>query len=216
MSYWFITGTARGLGMHLVIKAEAAKHTVEAHNRFSLDQSKDFFKLDGDPIDVLVLNAAVKDPETNTTLTTTAADMAEVYNTNVIGSLRVLQAVEHRLVPGSKVVFISSQAGTSSMTGGITVHGANGSHYIPPTYSLAYRCSKAAGNMLVRCAALDLRPRDITVVAIDPGWIQTAMGGPFANQPVAYAAESIVRTIDLITIADTGRFIAWDGRDLTW
>jgi NAD(P)-dependent dehydrogenase (short-subunit alcohol dehydrogenase family) len=202
--------------MHLWIEAEAQKHTVEAHNRDTLDQTKDFFKLDGEPIDVLVLNAAIKDSESNTTLTTSATDMAEVYNTNVIGSLRVLQALEHRLHPGSKVVFITSQAGTASMTGGITVHGVDGSHYIPPTYSLAYRCSKAAENMLIRCAALDLKHRGIIVFGIDPGWLKTTMGGPFANTAVSAAANGIVHVIDNAEEATHGAFLEWTGRPLKW
>lgn len=216
MANWFITGTARGLGKVLAATARRNGHTVEAHTRDTLDQSLLVSKLEGDPIDVLVLNAAVKDSEQNTTLTTSAGDMAETLNTNVTGTLQVLQAVAHRLHAGSKVVFVTSQAGTSSMTGGIRVYGADGSHYIPPTYSLAYRCSKAAENMLIRCAALDLEPLGILVFGIDPGWMKTDMGGPFANTSVEQAASGMVLLITEADEAAHGSFLEWTGRPLKW
>ena len=46
--------------------------------------------------------------------------------------------------------------------------------------SIAYRSSKAAVNMVMRCAAIDLAPRGIICVLVNPGWVRTDMGGPKA------------------------------------
>src|SRR5262249_37937715 len=46
--------------------------------------------------------------------------------------------------------------------------------------SIAYRSSKAAVNMVMRSAAIDLAPRGITCVLVNPGWVRTDMGGPKA------------------------------------
>jgi NAD(P)-dependent dehydrogenase (short-subunit alcohol dehydrogenase family) len=42
---------------------------------------------------------------------------------------------------------------------------------------IAYRSSKAAVNMVMRSAAIDLAPRGITCVLLNPGWVRTDMGG---------------------------------------
>jgi NAD(P)-dependent dehydrogenase (short-subunit alcohol dehydrogenase family) len=44
--------------------------------------------------------------------------------------------------------------------------------------AFAYRSSKAAVNMVMRSLAIDLASRGITCVVINPGWVQTDMGGP--------------------------------------
>ena len=52
---------------------------------------------------------------------------------------------------------------------------------------IAYRSSKAAVNMVMRSLAIDLAPRGITCVVVNPGWVQTDMGGTHATlrQPEA-------------------------------
>jgi NAD(P)-dependent dehydrogenase (short-subunit alcohol dehydrogenase family) len=44
--------------------------------------------------------------------------------------------------------------------------------------SIAYRSSKAAVNMVMGSAAIDLAPSGITGVLVNPGWVRTDMGGP--------------------------------------
>ena len=47
--------------------------------------------------------------------------------------------------------------------------------------SIAYRSSKTAVNMVMRSLAIDLAPRGITCVVVNPGWVQTDMGGAHAT-----------------------------------
>lgn len=111
---------------------------------------------------------------------------------------------------------MSSQMGSTALTGGITLHGRYGDHYVPPTYSIAYRMSKAAVNKLVQCLALDLKSRGIAVYAIDPGWPKTDMGGQFASMEVDYCAKSILTTIERLEHEQTGKFYDWKGELLEW
>jgi NAD(P)-dependent dehydrogenase (short-subunit alcohol dehydrogenase family) len=61
--------------------------------------------------------------------------------------------------------------------------------------SIVYRSSKAAVNMVMRSLAIDLAPRGITCVVLNPGWVHTDMGGPNATlEP----SESISRMRHLI------------------
>jgi NAD(P)-dependent dehydrogenase (short-subunit alcohol dehydrogenase family) len=41
--------------------------------------------------------------------------------------------------------------------------------------SIDYRSPKAAVNMVMRSAAIDLAPRGITCVLLNPGWVRTDM-----------------------------------------
>ena len=87
-----------------------------------------------------------------------------------------------------------------------------------------YRASKAALNMLVATAAIELarsRP-DATCVALHPGTVATALSRPFtARTPAervfapADAAERLLRVLDALTPTDSGGCFAWDGTRVT-
>ena len=85
-----------------------------------------------------------------------------------------------------------------------------------------YRASKAALNMIVKTAAIELRrsaPGAI-VVALHPGTVETALSKPFrgggAGRPAAEAARDLLATLDRLQPSDSGRFIAYDGRPIAW
>lgn len=80
----------------------------------------------------------------------------------------------------------------------------------------AYCVSKAALNMLSVKSATALRPEGIGVVMLHPGWVSTDMGGSSAPLTPEESAAAIHDTIGKLTIADSGRFINWDGSDHPW
>ncbi len=77
--------------------------------------------------------------------------------------------------------------------------------------SIAYRSSKAAVNMVMRSLAIDLAPRGITCVVVNPGWVQTDMGGPHAT-----LVKGLRRLIETLGPAQSGRFFNYDGREYAW
>jgi NAD(P)-dependent dehydrogenase (short-subunit alcohol dehydrogenase family) len=64
--------------------------------------------------------------------------------------------------------------------------------------------------------AYDLRAPHIITVMMHPGWVQTDMGGSGASLPVERAVREMLRTIDTLTLADTARYLQYDGSDLPW
>jgi NAD(P)-dependent dehydrogenase (short-subunit alcohol dehydrogenase family) len=78
----------------------------------------------------------------------------------------------------------------------------------------AYRVSKAALNAYTRIVAAELKPRNIRVNSVCPGWVRTRMGGQSASRDVAKGAASIVWAATL-TEPTSGGFFR-DGRALGW
>lgn len=86
-----------------------------------------------------------------------------------------------------------------------------------------YRASKAALNMVVRCAAIEIgrtRPEAVCA-ALHPGTVATALSRPFqARVPPerlfepAFAAERLLAVLDGLTPAQSGRCYAWDGTEI--
>lgn len=80
----------------------------------------------------------------------------------------------------------------------------------------AYRVSKAAANMVVKTLAVDLFPRKITVVSLNPGWVKTALGGTEALISKAESVTGLREVIERLTLDDTGRFYSYTGEEIPW
>lgn len=89
----------------------------------------------------------------------------------------------------------------------------------------AYRCSKAALNMMVKSLAIELPRRfsPVACVALHPGTTESPLSAPFGQSLAKLTVHTPADTADnLHTIlrglseADNGRFINWDGTDLPW
>ena len=85
-----------------------------------------------------------------------------------------------------------------------------------------YRASKAALNMLVRTAAIELRrsqPQAV-LVALHPGTVASALSRPFKGDQIGRAPEVAaaerLQVLDALGPADSGSFVAYDGQRLPW
>ena len=134
----------------------------------------------------------------------TAATFAQTFAVNTTGPALLAQALLPLMKPGSKLVNISSGLGSCGL------------RIDPETGLDAYAASKAALNMLTARLAAKLEEREITVVACDPGWVRTRMGGPEAELTVDQSVGAITAMIDTLTPADSGRFLSRHGEDLPW
>lgn len=85
------------------------------------------------------------------------ADLARVYEVNVIGTVLGLQSLAPLMGSGASVVVIGSVAGLSGH------------------YPVAYTASKWALRGVAKAACLELGPRGIRVNTVHPGWIDTPM-----------------------------------------
>jgi len=88
-----------------------------------------------------------------------------------------------------------------------------------------YRASKAALNMLLKTASLELARshRRLCLVALHPGTTESPLSAPFtASLPPERlfspetTANRLWRVIESLGPEDSGRFLHWDGSDLPW
>lgn len=158
-----------------------------------------------DRVDLLINNAAINPPSKVQTLETSTAEMMlRVLHVNTVAPLLIVQAFCDLLRRGSlpKVVNISSEMGSLQDRDYGGYHG--------------YCASKAALNMITRGLAADLSEYGIVTIALDPGWVRTAMGGEDADLTPDESVRGVLRVIDTLTRKDNGTYLRWNGRTLGW
>jgi len=89
----------------------------------------------------------------------------------------------------------------------------------------AYRASKAALNMIIKTASIEMARRQklTIVVCLHPGTVASKLSEPFQrNVPnnklfnPDFAAAKLMNVIDKITTADSGKVFAWDGSEIPY
>ena len=177
-------------------------------------------KLKGVPIDVLLSNAGLvrTDPldkpggNTNQIFGTLDFKLLDDFiHTNVAGPLKICETFLANVKASrqKKIVAISSAAGSIT----VPPFMPNGSP-VPDHYW--YRISKAALNSSMRLLSATLKKDGITVVMFHPGGVQVESFGNFRAPgfvPPEEAIGKMMKTIDGLTIKDTGRFLDNDGKD---
>ena len=156
------------------------------------------------PIDVVVNNAGVFGGNHQSFGSIDYDCWREVMETNVYGPTRVAEAFGDHLAKSGSPLLATVTSGMGSIGDNL-----NGDYY-------AYRTSKAAVNMVMRNAAGDLRSRRIPVVVINPGWVQTDMGGPNARITPEQSVQGMLSVLDGVSLEDTGTFFNYNGDTFPW
>jgi NAD(P)-dependent dehydrogenase (short-subunit alcohol dehydrogenase family) len=186
-----LPGHAR-LEIHAIDVTEAA--SVEAFRR----------AVGGQPIDILIANAGVYGGDRQNRLGDIDYDeWLKTFAVNVLGPVRLADAFVDNVAKGRerKMVALSSRMGsTADSSGG----------------AIIYRSSKAALSNAWHNLALQLKDRGIACFPVHPGWVQTDMGGEQAPLTPEQSIASLRALIDKSTLADSGRFLSWDGQEIPW
>ena len=182
-------------------------------------------KLANVPIDVLINNAGVyndrksckpEDDECAGDWSTSGFGKLDydlwqtIYSVNVKGNLLVAESFYENVKASKvkKIVAISSSTG--SLTGSPTESPG----------SIFYRSSKAALNKAMRIVSASTKKDGVTVVMLNPGPTLTEhqlyLKGAKGMLTTEFTVRNMIGTIDKVTIADTGKFLRYDGVPEAW
>lgn len=151
--------------------------------------------LDGEKLDVALYVAGAMDRTSAATPPTREA-FDQVMHTNVLGAMQAMPLVLPCVQAAGGVFGVLSSS--MSLIGSV-----------PAGNAWLYRVSKAALNMAVASARFDYP--GARLVALDPGWVQTDMGGA-SPLSVGESVAGLLAVIASLTEADNGRLIHHDGR----
>jgi len=78
----------------------------------------------------------------------------------------------------------------------------------------SYRSSKSALNIISKGMSVDWK--DLTVIALAPGWCKTYLGGDEAEIEPAESVEQQQEMFESITAIDSGKFLDRFGKEVAW
>jgi NAD(P)-dependent dehydrogenase (short-subunit alcohol dehydrogenase family) len=133
-----------------------------------------------------------------------------ILSVNVKGPL----LVSEMLFPNVKASKLKKIIAISSSNGSLTGPQAGGG-------AIFYRSSKAALNRAMQLVAASVKGDGVTVVMFNPGPTLTEhqmyLKGQFKGMlETSFTVGNMIKTIDTVTIADTGKFLRYDGVPEAW
>jgi NAD(P)-dependent dehydrogenase (short-subunit alcohol dehydrogenase family) len=230
----FITGADKGLGLALVRKFLDSGYRVFAGSLGGCDFlsqlkerspdrlsiiSQDVTSLDSvrhsaaevaaatDSLDILINNAGITLKHAHALLPD--LDLADghleaMMQVNAFGPLRVTQQLLPLLEKGrrKRIITVTSEAGS--------IAGCCRDSWF------GYSMSKAAANMQCQILQRWLGPKGFKVLAVQPGWMRTDMGGPQADIPPETSAEGIYVLATKDWPATAPVYVEYTGKPMAW
>ncbi|MEM6612177.1 MAG: SDR family NAD(P)-dependent oxidoreductase [Cyanobacteria bacterium P01_C01_bin.72] len=222
-----ITGGNRGIGyaiaqgllkadFRVIIGARSLKKGQEAAEKLNsplvsaveIDIADDdsinkaFNELNGkiDRLDVLINNAGIY-PDNGFNILTIDRDLlSKTLNVNTFGAIRITQIFLPLLEKADQARVINYSSGYGQL---------NGLSANVPSYCLSKLTLNGATIMLADALA----SKNITVNAVDPGWVSSDMGGENAPRTVEQGADTAVWLATVDPIKDSGKL--WRDRSIT-
>lgn len=215
-----ITGSASGIGLELTRQLHERGEKVYAVCRKSTPELKaigaqviDGIELTDDhlehllkkwfkdvQIDWLLNNAGIFELETLEKMS--LGQVRRQFEVNTIAPLRVTEALLPQLKNGAKIGITTSRMGSIA-------DNTSGSYY-------GYRMSKAAVNMLGKTLAVDLKPRDISVALMHPGYVKTKITQQQGEITPDVSAQGLIKIMDKLSLETSGGFWHINGEKLPW
>jgi NAD(P)-dependent dehydrogenase (short-subunit alcohol dehydrogenase family) len=168
----------------------------------SISECMNWVRRDVGRLDILVNNAGIMIEEGDADPMEEIEIIRETMQTNVYGPFLLSRLA----IPVMKSRRYGRIVNLSSGMGSLAEMGAG---YI------AYRLSKAGINVVTRVTAAETEGMGILVNSVDPGWVQTGMGGRGATRTVEKGAETVVWLATAPDNGPTGAFFR-DRKAIAW
>lgn len=163
--------------------------------------------LQGIPVDLLWNNAGVYLDKNQQLDQVSDNDWLRSFGINCIAPIRIAEALADNVAISERKMAVFTSTKMASLAG-------NG------TGAYAYRSSKTALNMAVRCFAQDHEKQKISCLLLHPGHVRTDMGGPEGNIDIATSVNGMRQLVDQVTPANRTAFSSgyfdYDGSSIPW
>jgi NAD(P)-dependent dehydrogenase (short-subunit alcohol dehydrogenase family) len=153
-------------------------------------------------LDVLFVNAGVKNDDRETIADVSTEEFVRVMVTNALSPMRAVETLQDPVRPGGTIGVMSS--GQGSVTNNV-----NGNYEV-------YRGSKAALNMFMRSFAARHADDTRTLLLMAPGWVRTDMGGPQARLSIEESIPNLVNTMEAYAGRSGLHYVDYLGRVVPW
>ncbi|DBA71352.1 TPA: hypothetical protein ACH3X2_011162 [Trebouxia sp. C0005] len=174
-------------------------------------------------VDLLINNAGIDEGVETPVLELDAATYEKILKVNVVGPYLVTRTFVPLLLKRNTRTVVQMSSGLGSITRnrlGMTDPEKNpvGNKWI------AYNASKAALNMQSSVFANELKKDKFCVVSLEPGWVDTDMGGGNARKmgmekaptDAHHSISTMLKTIQQLSIKDSGEFLTIDGNKMDY
>jgi len=202
---WHVIGTVRGSGrtaLHEAADVSDGAFEVEVLDMTDQDQLAALReRLAGRRLDLVFVNGAIANDD-DVLPQVSVETFTEVMVTNALSPMRVIETM-HDLVPGTGTLGVMS-----SIQGSVSMN-VNGGHEV-------YRASKSALNQLMRSFAARHVDDSRTLLLVDPGWVQTELGGEGAALSIDESVPGVVDTITGHEQEGGLHFVDYQNRTLSW
>ena len=135
----------------------------------------------------------------------------KIMKVNCYSQIKLFETLykKNHIAKNAKIIFVSSRAGSIKLRGTLKHHKTGG--------NLIYRISKSSLNAAVRNIAFDLRNKNITIVSLDPGWVNTTKLKEQKDLiSVNESVNNIVKTVKKIEKKHHGKFLNLYGKEVPW
>jgi NAD(P)-dependent dehydrogenase (short-subunit alcohol dehydrogenase family) len=183
---------------HLPVEARE----LDVANEESIQKCMSWIQRDLGRLDILVNNAGIMLEEDDADPEREIQTIRDTMQTNVYGPLLLSRLA----IPVMKSRRYGRIVNLSSGMGSLTEMG--------PGY-IGYRMSKAGINVVTRVLTAETEGLGILINSVDPGWVQTSMGGTGASRTVQKGAETAVWLATLPDSGPTGGFFR-DRKTIPW
>jgi NAD(P)-dependent dehydrogenase (short-subunit alcohol dehydrogenase family) len=194
---WEVVATVREAGV-LGSKPALTEEVVDTTDWAGVDALH--ARLQGRPLDLLFVSAAIMGPSTVPIGDVDPAEFAQMMTVNVLAPLRIADRFADLVTLAGSIAVMSSSLGSIGLN-------SSGSWE-------AYRTSKAALNMGLASIAARRNDRR-TYLAVDPGWVRTDMGGPGATLSIEDSIPNLVTMLEH-RAGKGGLAFNYQDRDLPW
>jgi NAD(P)-dependent dehydrogenase (short-subunit alcohol dehydrogenase family) len=213
-----LTGHSQILSLHAISRGAAkTKNNKVINHKFDITDEKNLENIANEikksgPLDIIILATGILHQE-DTMPEKSLQDINKknfdkIFSVNTFGPALVMKYFLPLLNRDKKSVF----AALSARVGSINDNNLGGWY--------AYRSSKAALNMLIKTASIEVarRNKKACIIGLHPGTVDTDLSEPFqANVPKGklfqpdYSTEKMLTVINMITHKESGNVFAYDG-----